>query len=833
MVHFRLIFGRLFDIIQLMHRLPFILLLCLSPSLAAQQPQFTPQAPLPAAEARVLSAPSTVQRELTQIEVLADAQAWDEAVDAMLRLMDDSSHELVAIAEGYHLPLAMVCQVRISRWPAEGLAAYRQRVDGAARGMLNSAAAKRDAAKLWQVIQTYYASSVADEALLALADMSLETGDTNTARSCLLQISPATCAADGRPWGVALAGVDLSQAEATRAITEQITSPKVAAAIRVLVYPDTNLPLADILARLAVVSIRQRSFDRAERELAVLKLAFPEAEGRIAGRNSNLAQAVADVLAAARDWPAPKLASNWPTGSGSAAGGVAAAAVCDVYRTVWRRDLPTQPVQLAPPQTEVWLGRRLRLSPVASARRISSFVQPLVSENAVVFQAAGIDSDISSTGSEWLALDRTTGKPLFGERGVVGERRAPANDSPETAPGVLQLANPARRPVVIGDARVQMQFQIQVNQGPVVIRGNPFALGGNINQWMPARETRSQALLAGDLFYQVNEAQGATPQGARVLARDLAAEGKLRLEIVAGDGERFTGPPVILDDRIYLPVQETNSSGRLAVACYSPTSGRRLWRTPIASIAANADRPADVLIAGGGRLYLSTDAGVVVALHAADGKVAWARTYDRGRSQRPNDLSQVAAVKHGACLLTDGALVCAPADCAAMFAIDPATGQLLWTNAQAWNVEYFLGVSEGRLVATGKQLWMIDPVTGATQFVWPDTLGAGAAGSGRGCVAGNELFWPTEKAIYAFDLETARQTRSPIDLKQLGGTGGASVTPCGDGLLVATGLRLTLLGDKQRTAPASPGGSQSPDEAKPDTPVLGDRGDNHRLFAVE
>ncbi len=134
------------------------------------------------------------------------------------------------------------------------------------------------------------------------------------------------------------------------------------------------------------------------------------------------------------------------------------------------------------------------------------------------------------------------------------------------------------------------------------------------------------------------------------------------------------------------------------------------------------------------------------------------------------------------------------ADAAAMFALEPATGRVLWVNHQAYDVTHLLGAVDGRLIATGRQLWMLDAVTGRTDFAWPDSPAAGVTGRGRGCLAGREIFWPTEQAIYTFDIATGQQTRSPIPLDELGGQGGANVVPCGKGLLVATENRLTLFG---------------------------------------
>jgi outer membrane protein assembly factor BamB len=299
------------------------------------------------------------------------------------------------------------------------------------------------------------------------------------------------------------------------------------------------------------------------------------------------------------------------------------------------------------------------------------------------------------------------------------------------------------------------------------------------------------------------------PPAKRLLALDLGAEGKLRAEIAPEKGLRISGPPVVADERVYVPVRDSAAGGRIAIACYVRTTGRQLWQAPVASMIGETE-PAetDLIVYGEGMLYLPTDGGVITAVRASDGQVMWARTYQRGTSTEPNDLSQVMSRERGAYLLTAGAFICGPSDAASLFALDPTTGRVLWENREAWDVEQLLGVVEDRLVATGRQLWLIDPTSGQTQFTWPDNAAANIAASGRGCIAGSEIFWPTKEQVYVFDATTAQQTRTPISLEDIGGVGGANLIPCGGGLIVATEKHLMLLGKpiaaKQAAEPAKP-----------------------------
>ncbi len=213
-------------------------------------------------------------------------------MDAVGRLIGQPTGELVPVADDYYLTLAQACQARMATWPVEALAEYRGRVDATARSLLDVARASRDEAQLQRVLDSYFVSSYGDDTLLALADLALEAGHHDAARGYLLRISPAMAAADGRPWGVVLAGVDFQSEQVIQSLAEAFghvrptsneTRPRTqdqlpigsplhrVAANMGLTYPDTNLPLSDLLARLAMVSIREGSLDRAGTETAVLR----------------------------------------------------------------------------------------------------------------------------------------------------------------------------------------------------------------------------------------------------------------------------------------------------------------------------------------------------------------------------------------------------------------------------------------------------------------------------------------------------------------------------------------------------------------------------------
>ncbi len=787
-----------------------------SPTLA-DVPEFWPRVAPPTTEARLVTVPSGLERELSQVDALIEAEAYDEAVDAVVRLVGESTEALVPVTDDYYLPLAAACHVRIAQWPAEALAIYRGRVDATAKSLLDAGVAKRDAELLTRLLDMYYTSSYGDDALVALADWELEAGNYHAARGYLLQTSPALTAPDGRPWGVALAGVDLSDAAVQGVIADRVTvatSPanQSAEAICPSVYPDTDLTVADLLARMAMVSIRAGTLDRAATEAAVLVEVQPTATGTIAGRQANLSEAIAIALEAARNWPSPTHSDGWPTAGGSIARAATSPGMGDVSRIQWQRELMPPNLHLAPPQDEVFLGGGKFFSRPLSPSR-ATFAEPLVGNGAVVVEDNGT----------WIAVDATTGKPLFGATGQLMQSNAQPADrgrDVNTLGGARKnLRLPGLFDHVQDNVRIQFRGQIVIRNGGAQMLIEPRqAIDDELTPAVPEgmlKDSFLYAVVKGKRNAAISDLR--TPLPKRLVAMDLAAEGKLRLEIQPDAGHHICGPPVVNGPHIYLPLQELQPGGRLELACYTRTSGRQLWQTPICHVSgAGGNLEEAVIVATSGTLYLNTSAGVVAAVRARDGHIRWAHTYERSSSTQPNDLSQVGRRHRGACALVGDCLACAPADAASLFALDPMTGHVLWVNSQAYDVSHVLGMAAGRLLVSGRQLWMLDPVSGQTEFVWPNTAAAGITGSGQGCVAGSEVFWPTGRAIYALDIATGQQSRSPVDLKLLGGatdasTSGANVVPCGHGLLVATATRLTLLG---AVAPR-------PTQATPAKPVLG------------
>lgn len=773
--------------------------------------EFWPPQPRSDQRASLITATSSVQRELAQANALVEAKAWDEAVDGLRKLVDESPDSLVAVEDQYYLPVQRACQLRIANWPAEALAAYRSQTDAVAEAQYSKALESGSRKELERVAESYFSSSVGDDAAWKLGELALERGEYNSARSYWLSLSLALWTPDSLPWGVAMARFDLSNeihcTKLREVISKQFREPILSK--NLLVYPDTDLPLADILARLAIVSVREGSLDRARAEAFVLRTIFPRAEGKLAGRIGNLSDTVDATIKSAQSWTAPLAPPPWTTQGGDSTRGKASEALGDTQYVRWSVPLNARPTQLlAASQLQI------DAPPLQNLPGPPDLPLAFATDSAVVFY----DADA------WRAADVNTGEPSFGEAGHLYQEASLWRDSKDgLAEEELRL-----QPLVgqLGGIRVQ----IRQGNGPILIRGGRIARNSRVArpESRVARKSELAAIHGTTLFAVIGPPSGNPPENTsevpeRLLGLDLAAEGKLQLEIPPPRGMRFTGPPVIVDERLYIPLRDLTHASRLHVACYHRTSGRPIWNTPVCSFTGNSYASAvDTLTLGDRRLFYHR-AGAVVAIRTDEGRLEWARTYATARSEAPNDLSHVPHRHASTCMLGAGILAYATDNAPALVGLDPTSGRKLWENHQAYDAHELLGSRNGRLVASGSRLWFLDSLSGEVAFAWPETTNSGIVGRGRGCIAGNEVFWPTQRTLYTLSLSTGQQTRQPLPLKRLTlqreNTDGANLAALAGGLLVATRNRLALLAPPQPTK-QNDAGAVEPTDEQPSLPTV-------------
>ncbi|NOZ41080.1 MAG: PQQ-like beta-propeller repeat protein, partial [Planctomycetes bacterium] len=257
----------------------------------------------------------TERRLLDRAErFLADEQ-WDDAIGALIRLLEQDNFRLIAVDDQRYISLTEYCHRLIAKLPVESLARYRNLVDATAKSVYRQGIENRDQAQLQQVIDKYFCSNWGDDALLALGELALQRGDYQTARNAWLQIGPPLGATDDR-----------------------------------LIFPGTDVSLAAVAARLVLVAVREGDWERAERELAKLRENFPTATGRIGESEGVLVDLLASLLKQARRWPELVAPTDWRTFAANSqrTNASAAPAPKGLYELVWSQPIANEQLSVFP-----------------------------------------------------------------------------------------------------------------------------------------------------------------------------------------------------------------------------------------------------------------------------------------------------------------------------------------------------------------------------------------------------------------------------------------------------------------------------------------------------
>ncbi len=658
-------------------------------------------------------ADSTVMGDLERVKAHLDARQWDEAVETLRRVLENSQEKLVGVTERRYVSLRDYCHLQLANLPAEALKLYRSRVDPVARQWYEEGIQKRDRRLLANVVEQAFASSWGDDALLALGEMALEEADYTAARWCWERIVPARPPADApRTWPG---------------------------------FPDTDLDLAAVRARLVFVSILEGSPERARDELTQFARLHPDAQGRLGGREVNYAEALGGLLAESAVWPRPKTSPDWPTFAGCTKRNKIASEMIDVGTVVWR--MPLRAV-LTPDEFPARRGIEVKKATLS--------YHPAYAEGLVLVN----DS------LEIKAIDVQTGKPPWGKAGSPIYR-----DRFEGVPGVsLQPSAGLGTP----------QFTMTVFDGKLYAR-----MGSPVTNWPQAEA-------------------GLLPAGAirrgYLVCLDLAAEGRLMWKITPEPGWAFEGSPVVDGASVYVGMR-CGGLPEAHVGCFDAQTGRRRWRVFVCG----AETPArgmfpqhthNLLTLQRQTLYYNTNLGAVAAISARDGRIRWVSLYPRARDGNLQKLAPHWQRDLNPCLYDHGTVLVAPADSPRILALDAATGQILWQTQPPHAVRdviHLLGTTTEHLIAGGQKLYWIGlngEDRGRVKHVWPD--GPEKPGYGRGVLAGDSVLWPTREKIYVFDQKTARP-KKVIDLVPRGASGG-NLLAADEHLLIATAGELIALG---------------------------------------
>lgn len=792
---------------------------------AAVDAQFDRSISLPPADVEELDSASAAHLENAK-RFLAENQ-WAEAVEAIRRVQEAEPTRLVEVdlarpIAGFerYVAAAEYCQWRLAALAAESpeaLAHYRRLVDSLAKGWLREGSEQNYELLLRRVVDQAFASSAADDALLDLGDLALARGDQSAARAAWQRIAPsltvppsateALRAPTGSPLWLPLKSFDFAQNGAElKALLESAT------ALPPGCYPDTDLDLAAVRARLVLCSIFEGSRERAAVELQLLRLLDPGAEGQLGGRRGRYVDLLQSLLDESAAWPLPRVIPDWPTFAGNAARNKAAPVEIDpASQPLWSFSLPRLSAD------REWIGEgRLRV-----AEDIKSVLayHPIVLGQTVLLR-------LDARGNSYVvALDLKSGQEQWRvdySRGLVDVR--PAEQADELA----------GEPFAVSDAHADLPRHAGVARFTLSAHGNKlFAMMGS--QVTIPDERRLERWLAKDQGF--------------LLGLDIRTQGKplegfpIRPE---GSDWTFEGPPQCDGELVYTAMRRVEGTRtQIYLAAYELQTfageqpdfrdedarprGRLKWRTRLCSsptlLGGQFAELTHLLVTlDGGRVYLNTQAGVVAAVNAADGRLLWLVKYPRApvRTGNPDHIDQHLFRDLTPAVAYKDLLLVAPADSDRIFALEAATGQLAWSlpPGEAADAVHLLGAQGDVLLASGDRLYWIDANSGRllTQFPAGGGNAAGLAapsprGLGRGTLGNNHVWFPTRETVFVFDVQPAatdfgHQPRlvREIALASRGLTGGNIVLAEGV-LLIATGNRLLAFDELGPSAAGERGGS--------------------------
>jgi len=706
-----------------------------------------------------------VRSQVDRAKQFIDEEQWAEAIDMLARLSESIDTKVTGSLEK-HRPgferfvsvpeFVNQCLSLVAINDPVAYAKYRDRIRPLTEQWFAEAKADRDPTLLKKIAREHLHCDAADDALLLLGDASLEAGKTEAARRYWRQLYPQlqwqNTARRQPAWR------RIERGEVVSAIVRDLEADPLKIASHHARYLQTDIPLADVWARLTLASILEGDMERAKLELEVLRKTWNDVEGNLGGQKVNYLKALSSLMNESRFWKKPKPNADWPTFAGSADRNVKTATVVDIpTKPNWRVDLkPAAPVDEP---------RGMKLP---SERAGEDKYEPSSHFPIVVGEYVFIHDE-----NRIRCLRLRDGKPAWGAEDGDGAFFTNARVGGSDIAFSTFEQRPTER---LGEPRFTLSA---AGSTLVATLGSHQSAGGSGN---PA-----------------------------LMGFDLTTEGGVQfgpVEIENGSWS-FHGAPVCEATRCWVGLRQKGATSQDFVACFDTITGEELWRTKVCSAdSLGHNTVAEVsnylLTKQGDTIYCSSHLGTIAAIDADDGQIRWVTKYPRQGPKRSNLLDQPwhALRDLTPCLYHAGILIVAPSDTNKIFALHAGSGMRLWETEFGGDANQLLGVGENNhLILSGRRLWWIDVFTGSLSNkvdVNPFPSGGLAQpnGAGRGVLSGGNIYWPTRDddgigKIFVLSQSEGKSVRQPIDLEA------GKVTP---GNLVVTPTHLLIASSKELVA---------------------------------
>lgn len=569
----------------------------------------------------------------------------------------------------------------------------------------------------------------------------VQTGDEAKLRD-ILRHAYLSSSGDDALWALAERAWDRGEFSLAKSYWRQLLPPVAAEndAPRPLAYPDPQYPPAAVEARLLAALIMSGDSAAVERGLNQYRDQYPDARGTLAGTEvrwiDSLEQLARQQRSTGRRSPSAPLLAGPTTFGGSPERTWVGPRSLDLGAPIWSTSLP-----------------RSRWTPLAADRGPLSHY-PLLHRDVVLV----VDSQAVRA---WKLL---TGEPAWPSGDLLDPARI-YRTRVEERDRQIPSVGVARYTATIHDGRLYSRL------------GSPVSCP-------PNREMH--------------------PDHAELVCLDLErSPGRMVWRFVptdidvAGSKWRCEGAPLVTGGRVYAILSRRQTQLELACVCLDASTGIMEWLRPLGQIRSALDDQRGrlgslLLTAGEGRLFLSTDLGVVMALELDEGTIAWAYQYPRTTPSAELLNSHlrtglVPAVYH------NGVVLIAPTDSDQWHALDAATGRPLWQVRARQMIRHSLGVASTSLgprwIIGADSLYGVDVATGRVE--WTVAREApNERGYGQGMVTGGFVYWPARDFLYIVDAERGELA----GLKNVPNLGGNLAT-AGGILLAAEPDRLTAFGE--------------------------------------
>ncbi|MFO0945114.1 MAG: PQQ-binding-like beta-propeller repeat protein [Planctomycetota bacterium] len=571
------------------------------------------------------------RNKLRTLDSYLQQEEWGEAVELLQNLVEGSSNKLIPIgadAPSTYVDLRTFSQYRISRLPPVALQVYRERVEGQAADLFQRFEETGNPEHLEQIADQFFSSSVAPKAIERLAELSVTRGTHGEAIAWWKKILPADFRPPLRPGEIRLE------------------------------HPDPKLDMPRVVAKYCLTLVLAGEMAKADAALERLRAAYPNAAGKLAGRDGLYWEIVAAIGRDAKVTQAAAEDGNWTTFAGNSARTKIAPTTIDVGDVQWKWTIDEEPDSQPDPRLP------------ADAR--GGLEDTLAYHPAVVGNKAFLVTErFLST------FDLETGKM---ERWYDFQGDHPLNR---------------------GNLDPRVRYTLTIDGDRLLVR-----TGGStgMNQRMaPRRAPGNSALYCFDHRRQ------------RLLWTKNSSS-------VSDNGDAtFEGAPLIQGDNVYIAATRVDAMSQTSVVCFDAASGKVKWRTLVCEatndLGSYVVSTNNLLTLADNTIFYGTNLGAVAALNAQTGRLRWVSVYPRSKPITTRAMTSLAPDLNP-CVHHQGKLFLAASDTAKIQCFDAETGRKLWDAHPP--VAHLLGVAKGNLIVTGNRVWGIDVETGKIRWYWPE-----------------------------------------------------------------------------------------------------------------